>query len=267
MLTALVAAARKQLKIEASAIVSSVPGQKLIASTKPATRSQKTQKKLVAEVERQEAHAQQCYYRICTPITTFKVHDPDPNAVDGGNVLGLRFEIMSRGQFLKPYNVFLNRPYLNSAYLRVHRHTIPPAIPLAGLSARHLPPPKPESDSSPKQDLDKFARALRREIVRYHNRMGVAADLRRGLGLQDERQDLDPNDVVDIGIADIEAKQIKFTWADERSGRLVMDDDGKVTKLMVFGSQGRDWVTTKELLGDDDRIEDIVERLQAYASG
>ena len=177
---------------------------------------------------------------------------------------------MSRGQFLQPYYVMLNRPYLDSAHLRVHRHTLPPAIPLAGLAARHLPPPKPETENPPKQDLDRFVRTLRREVARYHNRMGVSADLRRGLGLhvaKEEGQDVNPNDIVEVGIADIEAKQIRLTWADERSGRLVMDDDGKVVKLVVYGNQGRDWETTKELYGNHDRIEDVVKQLQEYAAG
>lgn len=216
---------------------------------------------------------QQCLYRIATSVTSFKVHDPDPNAVDGGHVLGLRFEIMSKGQFLKPYYVMLNRPFADSKHLRVHRHTIPPAIPLSGLAARHLPSPKPESDStSPpqqQQDLDRFVRVLRREITRYHNRLGVSADLRRALGLHNlgDPEDLASNNIVDVGIADIEAKQIRLTWADERSGRLVMDDDGKVKKLMIFGTDGRDWETTKELFGNYQRIEDFAQKLEAYASG
>lgn len=175
---------------------------------------------------------------------------------------------MSRGQFLKPYYVMLNRPYFNSTYLRIHRHTLPPAIPLPGLAARHLPAPKPESDNSPKQDLDRFVRTLRREVTRYHNRMGVTADLRRGLGLHQAKEEgLKLNDIVDVSIADIEAKQIRLTWADERSGRLVMDNDGKVVKMVVYGEQGRDWETTKELYGDNDRIEDVVKQLQEYAAG
>ena len=179
---------------------------------------------------------------------------------------------MLRGQFLKPYYVMLNRPYANSTHLRIHRHTLPPAVPLAGLSARHLPPPstRPEGDGPPRQqDLDRFVRALRREIVRYHNRMGVSADLRRGVGLHlaREEEDLGPNDIVEVGIADIEAKQITLTWADERSGRLVMDDDGKVVKLVVCGDQGRDWETARELRGGNDRIEDVVKQLQEYAAG
>lgn len=211
---------------------------------------------------------QQCLHRICTSVTSFKVRDPDPNAVDKGHVLGLRFEIMSKGQFLRPYYVMLNRPYFNSTYLRVHRHTLPPAIPLAGLAARHLPSPRPETDDPPKQDFDRFVRTLRREIIRYHNRLGVTADLRRGLGLHHRRAEgLSPTDIVEVGIADIEAKQIRFSWADERSGRVVMDDDGKVLKLVIFGKEGRDWETTKELYGNYERIEDVTKRLQEYTRG
>lgn len=261
-----VAAAQKQLKSEASTIVSSTACQDLLKS--PSSFSSQTSiVKLLGRAEQQEAHIQQCYYRICTPITTFKVHDPDPNAVDGGHVLGLRFEVMSRSQFLRPYYVMLNRPYFNSTCLRVHRNTLPPAIPLAGLAARHLAPPRPESDNSPKQDLDRFVRTLRREIMRYHNRLGVSADLRRSLVLHDKDKELQVNDVIEVGIADIEAKQIKLTWADERSGRLVMDDDGKVVKLVIFGNEGHDWETTKELFAEHQRIEDVVKKLQDYAAG
>lgn len=104
--------------------------------------------------------------------------------------------------------------------------------------------------------------------MRYHNRLGVSADLRRGLGLhQKTSQNVSDNDIVEVGIADIEAKQIRFSWADERSGRVVMDDDGKVLKLMIFGKQGRDWETTKELYGKYDRVEDVVKRLQEYSRG
>ena len=220
----------------------------------------------------QHAYIQQCVYRVSAPVTAFKIHDPDPNAVDGGHVLGLRFEIMSRGQFLRPYYVMLNRPFSGSKHLRVHRHTVPPAVPLAGLAARHLPAPKAadEGGNEPArghQDLDRFVRTLRREIVRYHNRLGVSADLRRRLGLHDaSRASIKANSVVEVGIADIEAKQIKIAWADERSGRLIMDDDGNVQKLVVFSAQGRDWETTKELFGKHDRMEDIAQRLEEHGA-
>ncbi|KAM0417274.1 hypothetical protein ACHAPT_012715 [Fusarium lateritium] len=266
-----VASLRKSLGIESSTILASSSTQNLLKppSSFQATRNiTSSHAKLLSEADKQKAYNQQCLYRICSSVTSFKVHDPDPNAVDGGHVLGLRFEVMSKGQFLRPYYVMLNRPYFNSKNLRIHRHTLPPAIPLSGLAARHLPAPRPESDDPPKQDLDRFVRTLRREIVRYHNRLGVSADLRRGLGLHDKTADNTmPDDIVEVGIADIEAKQIRFSWADDRSGRVVMDDDGKVVKLIMFGREGRDWETTKELYGKYDRIEDVTKQLQEYVNG
>ncbi|KAH6888144.1 Cenp-O kinetochore centromere component-domain-containing protein [Thelonectria olida] len=264
------AALRKTLQIESSTILSASSTQSIL---KPSAMSRTratdhSRTKILAESEKQRAYIQQCLYRICTSVTSFKVHDPDPNAADGGHVLGLRFEVMSKGQFLRPYYVMLNRPYPGYKHLRIHRHTLPPAIPLPGLAARHLPAPKTQNDNPVQQDLDRFVRTLRREVVRYHNRLGVSADLRRGLGLHEKTSaDLTASDIVEVGIADIEAKQIRLTWADERSGRVVMDDDGKVLKLVVFGKQGRDWETTKELYDNYGRIEDVTKKLQEYAQG
>ncbi|KAG8671687.1 hypothetical protein FPOAC2_05042 [Fusarium poae] len=260
---------RKSLKIQTSTILSAPSTQALLKSTKGfSSRKSSAHTKVLSQSEKQKAHTQQNLYRSCSSVTAFKVHDPDPNSVDSGHVLGLRFEIMSKSQFLQPYYVFLNRPYYKSKYLRVHRNTLPPAIPISGLAALHLPSPRPESDDSPQQDLDRFVRALRREIVRYHNRLGVSADLRRSLGLHGRADDtVLPDDIVEVGIADIEAKQIRFSWADDRSGRVAMDNDGNVIKLMMFGREGRDWETTKELYGKYDRIEDVAKTLQKYVNG
>lgn len=210
------------------------------------------------------------------------MRDPDPHAVDGGHVLGLRFEAMTRGQFLQPYYVMLNRPYAeHGQILRVHRHTVPPAIPLSGLAARYLPGPKKQelregnnSPSPPPQDLERFVKSLRREIMRYHNRLGVSADLRRSLGAHSNSSKTatssppPSNAIIDVSIADTEAKQIRLTWADERNGRLVMDDDGKVIKFVVFGAtDGRDWETTRRLGDSQGRVEDVAKMLEEYASG
>lgn len=108
--------------------------------------------------------------------------------------------------------------------------------------------------------------------MRYHNRLGVSADLRRSLGAHSNNKTATPspppNAIIDVSIADTEAKQIRLTWADERNGRLVMDDDGKVVKLVVFGAtDGRDWETTRQLGDSQGRIEDIANMLEEYASG
>lgn len=236
-------------------------------STRDAIHADASASALQDRLEKQQAYAQQCAYRICAGITTFRVRDPDPNAVDSGAVLGLRIEVMTRARFVRPYFVFLNRPY---AGWRVHRHTVPPCIPLNGLAARYLPaPPKSGAEAADKQlqNLPRFARTLRREIVRYHNRVAVVADLRKALGLDGKRKDAKERaercPIYSISSADAETKQIRIDWKDGRSGRLVLGDDGEVGKLVVLGERARDREATRELLSDGNRLEDVARRLAA----
>ncbi|CAI4211115.1 unnamed protein product [Parascedosporium putredinis] len=188
-----------------------------------------------------QARNQQCLYRICAGVTAFKVADPDPNAVDQGKVLGLRFEVMSKSQFIHPFFVMLNRPWL----------------------PEHLPPPDEEVDGRPpKQDLAHFARTLRQELVCYHNRIGAIADLRRDIGITgNEGVDQEAQWLVDVSAADSEAKQIRLEWSNGRTGRVVMDADGVVKQLVVFGPEGRDRETMRALWSDNLRIEDFSGKL------
>lgn len=73
---------------------------------------------------------------------------------------------------------------------------------------------------------------------------------------------MNPNALVEVGIADIEAKQINLTWADDRTGRLIMDDDGNVVKFVVFGSEGRDWEASNDVFSKNDNIEDVARKLE-----
>lgn len=190
------------------------------------------------------------------------MRDPDPNAVDGGTVLGLRIEVMSKSQFCRPYFVMLNRPYPGSDFLKVHKHTVPPYIPLTGLAARHLPAP-PAADTigaaAVKQDLGHFARCLRKEIVRHHNRIGAIADVRRDVGLTGNHAS--ERWLVDVSSADPEAKQVRLEWANGRLGRLVMDADGAVKQVVVFGAEGRDRETMRVIKEGCHRIEDLAGKL------
>ncbi|KAI8953316.1 cenp-O kinetochore centromere component [Xylaria longipes] len=237
------------------------------------TNGDAAKQKLLARFEEQSAHKQRCLYRACASITTFKINDPDPNAVDGGNVLGLRFEIMAKAKFVRPYYVMLNRPYANRRHLRVHRHTVPQCIPLSGLAARHLPLPAAkgcgdgdDDDAPKKQDLSRFARALRRELVRYHNRATVIGDMKKAAGLNSKKapdQELE-TEIADISAADAEAKQISLQWRDGRSGRLVMNDDGEVVKMVVQGDNGQDHEAVRQFLGGAARVEEVTRRLENH---
>lgn len=249
-------------------------------STREAIRSDDSAKALQRRLEKQQAYNQQCSYRVCAGITTFRVRDPDPNAVDNGTVLGIRIEVMTRARFIRPYFVFLNHPYVGSErrqrLWRVHRHTIPACIPFNGLANRYLPAPKTSAngdadgeETRPEQhhDLPRFVRTLRRDIIRYHNRVAVVAELRKALGLDGKRKDAEVLaercPIYAISAADTEAKQIRIDWKDGRSGRLLLGNDGEVVKMVVFGDGGRDREVTRELLSGGGRVGDIAERLAA----
>ncbi|KAI1391988.1 Cenp-O kinetochore centromere component-domain-containing protein [Hypoxylon trugodes] len=260
---------KRELKLQTATLITSESTRQIIQDDSGRksrqTRSSRSQE-LLAKADEQNAHKQQCLYRACASITTFKVSDPDPNAVDGGNVLGLRFEVMSKSRFLRPYYVMLNRPYPNSRYLRIHRHTVPQSIPLSGIAARYLPPPAAKDDVDvKKQDLTTFARTLRRELVRHQNRSAVIGDLRKSAGLEskDAKAKEGEVSVVDISAADAQAKQIRVEWSDGRSGRLVIDDDGDIVKMVVQGENGQDREAVRQLIGGSARIEEVTKRLES----
>ncbi|ROV95378.1 hypothetical protein VSDG_06067 [Cytospora chrysosperma] len=278
-LKARVESLRGQVRLQASTLLTRETTRQAIAADRhssPAARRQ-----LQARADEQQARDQQCLYRACAGVTTFRVRDPDPNAVDGGSVLGVRIEAMTRAKFVRPYYVLLNRPYGSPAgdghgrarrFLRVHRHTLPPCIPLGGLAARYLPAPKRPlggeggaGRGEAQQDLSRFVRCLRREVLRYHNRVAVIADLRRAVGLDGRKRDAralaERSSLLGISAADAEAKQVRVDWKDGRSGRLVIGDDGDVVKLVVFGEQGRDREVTRELLSGGSRLEDVARKL------
>ncbi|OTA99268.1 hypothetical protein M426DRAFT_325314 [Hypoxylon sp. CI-4A] len=265
---------KRELKLQTATLITSDSTRALLkAKSQKRSKSQQQNdisrlEELSKKAEEQEAHKQQNLYRTCASITTFKVRDPDPNAVDNGNVLGVRFEVMTKSRFLRPYYVMLNRPYANSRHLRIHRHTVPQCIPLSGLSARHLPAPteKGDDDAPKTQDLSAFARAVRRELVRYHNRTAVIGDLRGAAGLESKKGKEKAREsdipIIDISAADAQAKQIRVEWGDGRSGRLVVGDDGDIVKMVVQGENGQDREAVRQLLGDSARIEEVARRLE-----
>jgi len=154
---------------------------------------------------------------------------------------------------------------------------VPACVPLAALAARYLPSPS----GGVKQDLARFAKALRRELARYHHRLGLVADLRKAVGLgklrgenaaagssageEGEASAEIEGELANIGAADADAKQISLEWADGRMGRLVMGDDGEVLKAVAMGDNGRDREAVRRLLGGATSVEDVVKKLVARA--
>ncbi|OAA61614.1 Centromere protein Cenp-O [Niveomyces insectorum RCEF 264] len=292
---------QKQLQVQISSLLSTDSVQQLLREDSYDDGVSADSKKRLNDLCASYAtHKQQSLYRAGSSITAFRVRDPDPNAVDGGRVLGLRLDIMMGAQFLRPYYVLLNRDVNQrrtrsrpqqdgtskaSGPLRVHRHTVPPSIPLAGLATRYLGTPSrisssSSSSSSPSQaaspDLYGFARALRRALVGYHNRLAVIGDLRRAVQQQTsanaaaESTSGDADSVqnskalVDVSGADAEAKQIRLDWTDGRTGRLILDDDGDIQNLVVIGTAGvRDRVAARELLAGETTAMGLVRRLNS----
>ncbi|KAL5606325.1 hypothetical protein BROUX41_002742 [Berkeleyomyces rouxiae] len=297
-LQAQVASLKQQLRVQATNLLTSESIHRALLNLPPSstalrsdlpTHLRSVSDVLATRLAEQQAHDQQSLYRLCASITSFRVLDPDPYAIDDGKVFGLRFEVMVSARFLRPYYVLLNRPWTSiepaSKAWQVHKHTIPPAIPLSGLVARFLPPPPsttrqshdemPDTGQTHIQDLLGFAKALRREIYRYHNRIAAIADLRRASGvsknkaleqLEDDLAFAGENaaGLLDIGASDPEAKHIAMTWVDGRTGRVIVDDDGNVKHAAVFANGVPDLVTGQRLKGNGQtiRLEDLIERLE-----
>ncbi|CAK7271060.1 hypothetical protein SEPCBS119000_004407 [Sporothrix epigloea] len=280
---------RKQLQVQTSTLLSAESTRRMLSDEPLCDAS--TKKKLLKLCDTHGAQKQQGLYRAGASVTAFRVRDPDPNAVDEGRILGLRFDIVVGAQFLRPYYVLLNRDRDRTGPgarkenrsaasdkqdtnepLRIHRHTVPPAIPLSGLATRHLGATQNASANPKSPDLYGFARATRQALVRYHNRLAVIGDLRRSVqgtasnavaeaarnGVELDTSSL----VADVSGADAEAKQIRFDWADGRTGRMVLNDDGDIEKMVVIGaSSARDRAAVRALLAGEKTATGLIRRM------
>lgn len=215
-------------------------------------------------IKEQRKHVLSSLYRTTSSITSFAVQDPDPNAVNKGKLLGLRIEAFANKRFTRPYYVFLNQPNAENTSLRIHRHTIPPAIPLAFLAAKFLPQPK--NGIEMKQDLGTFLRKLRGQIQSYHNRLASIGSLRKGLRVDEVRKFRDEGDedvegVMDVSAIDAEAKQLRIEWADGGIGRVEIGTTGQVVRSVVTGVGGRNRDRERDIMSGYQRVEGLLERL------
>ncbi|PBP28588.1 cenp-O kinetochore centromere component [Diplocarpon rosae] len=268
-----ITALKSQRRLQAATILSSrhtkATLDRLRASHKPMlTSAPSDTDPLLSASSAQLAHNQENLYRACSGITSFRIRDPDPNAVDGGNVLGIRIDVSATGKFIRPYYIMLNKPWPGSDHLRIHRHTVPPSIPLAALADLYLPHGKGsvamvvKNGAGKKQDLRRLVRALRREIVGYHNRITIIKRLRSDFKLDEKVSKKGKGRervIINISAADAEAKQVMIEWVDGRIGRAVVNERGEVVKCVVVGEEGRDREVERRLVGGS--MEGIRERL------
>lgn len=160
----------------------------------------------------------------------------------------------------------LNKPFEGEQKekLRVHRHTLPPCIPLSYLARKFLPSGK--EGGGRKQDLQKFARGLRREIVSYQNRISTIKTLRKEFQLDEKtgRKGKSREGVIeDISAADAEAKQIKIIWRDGKVGRVLVGEKGEVMRCVVIGEGGRERHVERRVVGEkgDRGVEGVGRRI------
>ncbi len=76
-------------------------------------------------------------HRMCAGVTTFRVRDPDPAAVDGGRVFGVRIEVFGGGESVPFRSDYVSRfvcALVLSALEPRTPPTLPSVLPSVGLS-------------------------------------------------------------------------------------------------------------------------------------
>jgi len=196
------------------------------------------------------------------------VRDPDPHAVDGGEVLGLRFDVFGvlDREFLRPYYVLLHaiRPTREGEKrLRVHKHTIPVFVPLRELEAKYLPV------SGGEQNLVRLARELRRGLVSFHRRREAVERMKREA--ENARDEIGVREVRDV---DPSAREFEMTFENESVGKVKIDIDGTILNAVVRTSptdgsgERREGVGRRKrdlervIVGGNGRIDSLPQRLR-----
>ncbi|EOA85614.1 hypothetical protein ACJQWK_10789 [Exserohilum turcicum] len=220
-------------------------------------------------------------YRACAGVTAYKVQDPDPHAVNDGNILGVSIDVSLAERFIDTYHVLLSvEDREGKKLLKVHKHTIPPCIPLQPLAAKWLPGRGKDEEHDPEQDLVRFGRQLRKELVSWNMRVAAVESLKKEAGLVDKRRSSEDLATASTGkilnafvsddeasseveesenedgarILDMEAdaavRQITITWSDRRTAVMSITKDGRIEKAVCRTRDGtRDVLLSKKAIG------------------
>lgn len=234
-------------------------------------------------VEQQSKRNTENIYRACAGVTAYKVKDPDPNAINNGNILGVSIDVAIGGKFVETYHVLLNwRERIGNRLLKIHKHTIPPCIPLQHLANKWLPTSWKDAEIDPEQDLVRFGRLLRKELVSWHMRVKAVDDLKKEAGLSSQRSrreddsglentgkilnafvsddeassDIEGDGIEDgpVRILDIESdaavREVTITWSDRRLAIMTITKDGRVEKAACKARDGgRDAAMSRKVIG------------------
>lgn len=129
-------------------------------------------------------------------MTSFPFTDPSPECQALNPLLGVRFDICQQdGRYTKPYYLFCRRISASSQELRIHRHTIPPLVPIHDYEKQYLPLADEgyggsedsfsngEHSGSRSQNLHALIKCVRRDLVSWKLRVDAIELVRDHLGL------------------------------------------------------------------------------------
>jgi central kinetochore subunit Mal2/MCM21 len=190
-------------------------------------------------------------YRLGTACTTFSAQDPDPNAVDGGRLLGVRIEAFNKvTRTLKtPTYVFLKRPFPGKKALAVHRHTVPASIDIEGLQRTHLPLPDVEDIDGTEVEVEEqdFKGFVDRLTTLLHELQAREDSI--NLVRTSEAVDTKEVKVLDAGYWSAQT-----TYVDGRIFSQTLDESGRFVGAVILSAEGeRDYKLEREMRRDRDR--------------
>ncbi|KAH5028941.1 hypothetical protein HBI75_131410 [Parastagonospora nodorum] len=203
-------------------------------------------------IEQQSKRNLENIYRACTGVTAYKVKDPDPSAINNGNILGVSIDVSIGGKFIETYHVLLNwRERIGNRLLKIHKHTIPPCIPLQHLANKWLPTSWKDAEIDPEQDLVRFGRLLRKELVSWHMRVKAVDDLKQEAGISSLKpRDANDGEVANAGqtlnafvsddeaSSDVEEDGIEEGPSDRRVAVMTVTKDGRIEKASCRARDG-----------------------------
>lgn len=287
----------KRRHLLASSILSSsnVQGRLEKLSAKSQSRGSLNDDGLSALLESAVYQSQCDTHRLAYGVTAFRFNDPSPECQPLNPLLGVRLDIRNRhGSAENPYYLFCRRVSPSSDEIRIHRHTLPALVPLAGYEQTFLPltdegygGSEHSHESVQPQNLEGLVECVRRDLVSYTLRRDAMDQLREELELavtssrhknldahlpEDRIHDDDDNDdsapsgkygVDEISAENADYLTFRVVWSDGRLGLIKVSVYGKILRAIVLGSDDKRVPAQERILGEGEPpIYELHSRLQ-----